>query len=414
MLTALATLSGVLLLFSASGMAQESKPLSAEVILDGLKPRAENPSKHKLLGVNFEGTASWKGYDAIKGTVSVTIGPEGRWKEVVKYRGFPQELSGDDGDKGWQHSSPHQARIRAKDFRLAARRDMAFLRGVPWRETYAKAESLGTTKIGDVICHHVRLLVSGQAEEGDEWWIGKTSHRVLRIRSRMRSPRGSPMWKVMDLSDWLVHEGFHYPASVSIGINGQTLLRKMTSVALIKGTRKSDFAIPKATLESLNNPSEKRQVTTEIAVVTTVEVHVASVRITCPAAQIGKQLARIFPSITQFLASTGTPSTGQPFTRYYAMKAGAIELEAGIPVAQPIQAKGEIKPRSLPAGKVAMTWHIGPYTRLGETHRRVEEWIKTHDLQSNGAPWEIYWTDPGLEPDNSKLQTQVFHPVKEK
>ena len=33
-------------------------------------------------------------------------------------------------------------------------------------------------------------------------------------------------------------------------------------------------------------------------------------------------------------------------------------------------------------------------------------------MQPMEGQWEIYWTDPGLEPDPAKWRTQIFFPVK--
>jgi hypothetical protein len=33
-------------------------------------------------------------------------------------------------------------------------------------------------------------------------------------------------------------------------------------------------------------------------------------------------------------------------------------------------------------------------------------------LVADGGPWEIYWTDPGLERDPAKWRTEIVQPVK--
>ena len=154
--------------------------------------------------------------------------------------------------------------------------------------------------------------------------------------------------------------------------------------------------------------------TTEIKVIQTEEVLVASVRVKCKPTEIGKELRSILPAIAQYLAATGTPSAGQPFTRYHAFEDGEVDLEAGIPVVRAIKPKGRIKPGKLPALKAAMTWHIGPYEKLQSSHDKVDKWIESKGMKAGDGMWEIYWTDPGLEPDPSKLQTQIFHPIAEK
>lgn len=33
-------------------------------------------------------------------------------------------------------------------------------------------------------------------------------------------------------------------------------------------------------------------------------------------------------------------------------------------------------------------------------------------LEAAGAPWEVYVTDPGAEPDQSKWRTDIFFPLR--
>jgi len=47
---------------------------------------------------------------------------------------------------------------------------------------------------------------------------------------------------------------------------------------------------------------------------------------------------------------------------------------------------------------------------LGETHEKIQAYMKEHGLVARGACWEEYWTDPGMEPDSSKWRTRVVWP----
>jgi DNA gyrase inhibitor GyrI len=67
----------------------------------------------------------------------------------------------------------------------------------------------------------------------------------------------------------------------------------------------------------------------------------------------------------------------------------------------------------LPGGRVASTWHVGSYHELPRTYARLEAWIDEQGYTRRGAAWEIYWTDPGIEPDPAKWRTQVLWPIGE-
>ena len=66
----------------------------------------------------------------------------------------------------------------------------------------------------------------------------------------------------------------------------------------------------------------------------------------------------------------------------------------------------------LPACRAVSTWHVGPYHTLSATYEKAEKWMAEQKLEKAGASWEIYWTDPGLEPDPAKWRTQILIPVK--
>ena len=74
--------------------------------------------------------------------------------------------------------------------------------------------------------------------------------------------------------------------------------------------------------------------------------------------------------------------------------------------------EGRVKASTLPAGRIAETWHYGRYHELPKSHNRLEKWFKDKGLTSAGGHWAVYWTDPGMEPDASKWRTQILWPVK--
>jgi effector-binding domain-containing protein len=142
--------------------------------------------------------------------------------------------------------------------------------------------------------------------------------------------------------------------------------------------------------------------------------HTATIRVTCKPTEISKTLAVIFPEVMACLNSTGAKTTGAPFTRYHEISNEQMDLEAGVPVAERFAGKGRIKPSTLPAGEMAITWHVGPYHELQRTHAQMTAWL-AHNNYDPAAPfWEIYMTDPGQEPDPKKWRTQIVVPVARK
>ena len=73
-----------------------------------------------------------------------------------------------------------------------------------------------------------------------------------------------------------------------------------------------------------------------------------------------------------------------------------VDLECGIPVAEPMEGPGRIAAGELPAGKAATATHMGPYQELGKTWYALRKWMDAQGLEPAEAPcWEVYVTNPG-------------------
>lgn len=129
------------------------------------------------------------------------------------------------------------------------------------------------------------------------------------------------------------------------------------------------------------------------------------------AATLGAALGQVF----QYAQQNGIALAGQPFTRYLEWGPGIWTIEAGLPVTARVgktSAEGEVRADVLPGGLVATTTHAGPYDKLNEAHAAVEQWVEAQGLQSAGAPWELYVTDPAEHPDPKDWKTDLFWPVR--
>lgn len=120
----------------------------------------------------------------------------------------------------------------------------------------------------------------------------------------------------------------------------------------------------------------------------------------------------LFGEVFGYAVQTGNQPSGMPFSRYHSMDGESVDFECGIPVNAPLEGTDRIKPGDLPGGKVVTVTHVGPYEGLGQTWSALFEWVGAQGLKPAGAPWEVYLTDPGAEPDSSKWRTQIFFPVE--
>ena len=122
---------------------------------------------------------------------------------------------------------------------------------------------------------------------------------------------------------------------------------------------------------------------------------------------IGGFLSEVFGST----ARRGLAPAGMPFTRLHKISGDTVELEAGIPV-NAGEGEGRVVRGELPGGLVIAIDHFGSYDGLADARGALRQWAREHGYVEAGAPWEIYWTDPGAEPDPRQWRTEIVLPVR--
>lgn len=125
---------------------------------------------------------------------------------------------------------------------------------------------------------------------------------------------------------------------------------------------------------------------------------------------IGDWLHRAHRDVVVQIAAHDVPVTGPPFARY--ALDGELDVEAGLPVAARVPARGGLVMSSLPATTAAVTCHVGPYDRLGDARDALEKWIRDRGFEPAGRPWEVYLTDPRWRPDPERRTTVVIMPYR--
>jgi len=148
--------------------------------------------------------------------------------------------------------------------------------------------------------------------------------------------------------------------------------------------------------------------------------HYAGIQATVPMGGISGAVDDAFPELFGWLAGTGTAPAGPPFIRYLVIDMEAsLQLELGVPVAEPMPESGRIRPGTLPAGRYVVLRHVGPYDGLIDANAALQRWARERGLEFDmtdtpkgsawGARFEEYITDPSGEPDPSKWETDVAY-----
>ncbi|HUN33571.1 MAG TPA: GyrI-like domain-containing protein [Trebonia sp.] len=134
-------------------------------------------------------------------------------------------------------------------------------------------------------------------------------------------------------------------------------------------------------------------------------------------ATIGSVAHRI-PEIFGWLGARGIAPAGPPLFRYHVIDMEReLHVEAGVPVASPVEDDGEFRAGTLPAGRFAVMTHTGAPNTLVTATANLLEWGQARGLHWDvsetdaGQQWgcrvEFYLTNPAEEPDTSKWETQL-------
>jgi effector-binding domain-containing protein len=130
-------------------------------------------------------------------------------------------------------------------------------------------------------------------------------------------------------------------------------------------------------------------------------------------------LADRLPELFAWLAERGVEPAGAPFFKFNVIgpMKEELEAEAGVPVVEAVPGEGAVFSGVLPAGLYAIVTHIGHPERLPDVTDRLLEWAarqglawdmtETAGVQVWGCRLEIYRTDPRLEPDMDRWETEL-------
>jgi effector-binding domain-containing protein len=113
-----------------------------------------------------------------------------------------------------------------------------------------------------------------------------------------------------------------------------------------------------------------------------------------------------YPTVLAGLRRLDIEPVGPPFARYTFL-GDQVAVEAGYPVAGGFDGDGRVESSRLPAGRAAMTTHIGRYEDLDRTYAYLKRWLCTHGDAPIGTHWEVYHRDAGATCDPATWRTDV-------
>lgn len=129
------------------------------------------------------------------------------------------------------------------------------------------------------------------------------------------------------------------------------------------------------------------------------------------ASEIPKLLSELLPRVVAHVKEQKGQIIGPPFTRYLSM-GETLEIQAGLPLQDPIPSGDGVEVAKLPGGEALVTVHMGPYDDLNEAYGAIAKHVQANDLTPGATMWEYYWTDPQEEPDPANWKTEIFQPIQ--
>jgi len=128
----------------------------------------------------------------------------------------------------------------------------------------------------------------------------------------------------------------------------------------------------------------------------------------------GQVMGKGYSELNHFMKAKRLNPKGYPFAIYQSWDSVTqfAVFDMGIAVEYAEGGKGRIQLSEIPAQKIVVADYFGPYDKTESVYRALDKYIEQGGLQIIGNPWEIYVTDPMIEPDTAKWETQILFPVK--
>jgi effector-binding domain-containing protein len=131
---------------------------------------------------------------------------------------------------------------------------------------------------------------------------------------------------------------------------------------------------------------------------------------------VSTQMGKSFGELMSALQKAKVEMSGYPFCLYprWDETKKDMDMICALPVPAGAKLAAKYPVKQTQGGLALKATHMGDYHKLKDTHNQINQYIEFKNLEIAGAPWEVYVTDPGSEPDTSKWVTEVYYPIVKK
>lgn len=137
----------------------------------------------------------------------------------------------------------------------------------------------------------------------------------------------------------------------------------------------------------------------------------AVIVITIPRDMIQTVMGAAIEEVIAAATTRGIGPIGPVFAHHFDMQPGVFHFEVGVPVSEPIEPVGRVKPGLLPASTVVRTIYTGPYEGLGEAWGEFTDAVEAAGHATATNLWERYLSDPATTPNPADYQTELNRPL---
>jgi effector-binding domain-containing protein len=122
--------------------------------------------------------------------------------------------------------------------------------------------------------------------------------------------------------------------------------------------------------------------------------------------------AKLLPLLDRVYAAVRAGKLVQTGPNIFTFRDGSkdeVTVEVGVEATAAFEPADGVFAAATPAGEVASTVHIGPYSGLGAAHEAVIRWCKENGRTRANVWWEVYgdWHE-----DAAQLQTEIFYSLQ--
>lgn len=398
---------------SAPAPSAAALPMGDSLLAKVEEARGTEAARKGVKSLLLKGELTMPGFDGKVQVVEAYAGPRNhRW--TMNWSGMGEITYGACPEFAWSEDPAMGITIRTGAEAKPAERLGIVSSCAPWTAAFVKAETLRSV----IFNHrpHFEVRLTDGSGGSDLWAIDAERFTISRVDTRLPDPSGGDLPMEFVYDDWKPVDGVLFPHKRIQKAGGYQMTTTIREVK-VNATLTDDLIAPPArVLEAFKDPSKRSKAAPskrgECTIESVVAQPILSIRAKVPQKDISKHLAQVLPELYNHIVKKDGKMVGPPFSRHHGTEGELVDLEAGFPLKEKMASEGRVMASELPGGKCAITWHVGPYDKLPTSYALLEKWMEQQKLKASGGPWEIYWTDPGLEPDPTNWKTQILWPLQ--